>query len=51
LASGDLAAGRLLAPFGFVETDARWVLCSRRQHSDPRLPALAAWLRTALEEH
>lgn len=49
LASGDLAAGRLLAPFGFVETDARWVLCSRRQHSDPRLPALAAWLRTALE--
>lgn len=51
LASEDLAAGRLLAPFGFIETDSRWVLCSRSHHPDPRLPALAAWLRTELQTH
>ena len=44
----DIAAGRLIAPWGFVGTDARWVLCSRRDHADPRLADLAQWLTHAL---
>ena len=44
----DIAAGRLIAPWGFVETNARWALCSRREHPDPRLAELAQWLAQAL---
>lgn len=44
----DIATGRLLAPWGFVETDARWVLCTRREHVDSRAIELAGWLESAL---
>ena len=50
LVRDDLAAGRLIAPWGFVETDAQWVLCHRRGREDPRVEALAGWLRGALAE-
>ncbi|HVJ37957.1 MAG TPA: LysR family transcriptional regulator [Stenotrophomonas sp.] len=44
LVAEDLANGRLIAPWGFVYTTARWVLCSDARNSDPRIDALAAWL-------
>lgn len=50
LVRDDLAAGRLITPWGFVETDASWVLCHRRGREDARLDALAHWLRAALAE-
>ncbi|HKR75480.1 MAG TPA: LysR family transcriptional regulator [Rhodanobacter sp.] len=50
LVADDLASGRLLAPWGFRETGARWVLVSARRADDPRLAALAAWLRKELAE-
>ena len=46
----DIASGRLIAPFGFIETSARWLLCCRRDWADPRLPHLADWLRQALQD-
>ncbi|WP_101926838.1 MULTISPECIES: LysR family transcriptional regulator [Luteimonas] len=48
LVAGDIAAGRLLAPWGFVETDAHWVLATRRDDTDARLDQLTTWLRTQL---
>ena len=48
LVSEDLAAGRLVAPWGFVETQARWALVTRRRTDDPRVAMLAAWLREQL---
>jgi len=48
LVADDLANGRLIAPWGFVETDADWLLCASRRRDDPRIDALADWLRTAL---
>lgn len=50
LVRDDLAAGRLIAPWGFIETEAQWILCQRRERGDVRLDALANWLRTALAE-
>ncbi|KAB7764114.1 LysR family transcriptional regulator [Xanthomonas maliensis] len=50
LVGADLAAGRLLAPWGFVPTRARWVLCAARRNPDPRLPRLADWMRQRLAE-
>lgn len=48
LVTDDLTAGRLLAPWGFRRTAASWVLCAPRSNDDPRLPALAGWLRAQL---
>ncbi|MCD9097775.1 LysR family transcriptional regulator [Luteimonas fraxinea] len=48
LVADDLAAGRLLAPWGFVETDAQWILATRRDDDDARLDALAEWLKQEL---
>jgi len=48
LVAEDLAAGRLVAPWGFVETQARWALVTRRRTDDPRVAALATWLRGEL---
>ncbi|RPE81399.1 LysR family transcriptional regulator [Vulcaniibacterium tengchongense] len=48
LVAQDLAAGRLHAPWGFVETAGRWILCEPRRRGDPRVARLAAWLREAL---
>ncbi|MFC3549734.1 LysR family transcriptional regulator [Lysobacter cavernae] len=50
LVSEDLAAGRLLAPWGFVETSGCWALCTPRRRHDPRLAQLADWLREALTQ-
>ncbi|RDZ28812.1 LysR family transcriptional regulator [Lysobacter silvisoli] len=50
LVAADLAAGRLIAPWGFVETDARWVLCAPRRREDARVEELARWLRGELAE-
>ena len=47
LVAEDLASGRLAAPWGFVDTDAHWCLCSR-SGADARLDALAGWLRARL---
>jgi DNA-binding transcriptional LysR family regulator len=49
LVADDLATGRLLAPWGFVETDAHWVLCAPKRATDPRIDRLADWLRNALQ--
>lgn len=48
LVADDIAAGRLLAPWGFVETDAHWVLATRQDAADARIAPLAAWLRAQL---
>lgn len=49
LVAGDIAAGRLIAPWGFVETQARWCLCHRRGDAQQtRLATLAAWLKQEL---
>lgn len=48
LVADDIAAGRLLAPWGFVETGAHWVLVTPRARADARLGALADWLRQEL---
>jgi DNA-binding transcriptional LysR family regulator len=48
LVADDLAAGRLIAPWGFRATHANWVVCAPRSSADPRLAALAAWLQREL---
>lgn len=48
LVADDVAAGRLLAPWGFVETDAHWVLATRQDAADARFDSLAAWLQAQL---
>ena len=44
----DIKAGRLLAPWGFVETPASWILCTPEGAQDPRADQLAEWLQRAL---
>jgi len=48
LVQADLDAGRLVAPWGFADTGGAWALCAVRGNPDPRIPALAAWLRDEL---
>ena len=48
LVQADLDSGRLVAPWGFVDTGGHWALCSARGNADARLPALADWLRGQL---
>ncbi|MBD9468260.1 LysR family transcriptional regulator [Pseudoxanthomonas sp. PXM01] len=48
LVQADIDSGRLVAPWGFVETGGQWALCAARGNPDPRIPALAGWLRAAL---
>jgi DNA-binding transcriptional LysR family regulator len=50
LVADDLASGRLLAPWGFEATTARWILATPRRASGPWPDALAAWLRERLGE-
>ena len=50
LVADDLAAGRLVAPWGFRKTRAAWVLCAPRHSQDARLDRLAHWLRDELEQ-
>jgi DNA-binding transcriptional LysR family regulator len=48
LVAEDQSSGRLLAPWGFVPTQGRWVLASPSRAHDERIEALGAWLREAL---
>lgn len=48
LVADDLAAGRLVAPWGFVETRAQLVLWMPARQVDRRGEQLAAWLRREL---
>lgn len=48
LVADDLAAGRLLAPWGFVETPAQLSLWVPARHADARAQRLANWLRREL---
>lgn len=48
LVADDLASGRLAAPWGFVDTDAHWCLCTRAGDRDPQLAQLAAWFARQL---
>ncbi|RDI98187.1 LysR family transcriptional regulator [Dyella solisilvae] len=45
LVANDLASGRLVAPWGFHEVSAQWVLATSVRRSDPRLEPLVAWLK------
>lgn len=48
LVAEDIAAGRLAAPWGFVETEAAWCLCTRGAQGEA-VERLAGWLRRQLE--
>lgn len=48
LVADDLAAGRLVAPWGFVETSAKLALWVPARTLDKRPQQLAAWLQAAL---
>ncbi|MCY1354876.1 HTH-type transcriptional regulator TrpI [compost metagenome] len=48
LVADDLAAGRLLAPWGFVETPARLALWTPARSAERRSERLAEWLRAEL---
>jgi len=52
LVADDLAAGRLAAPWGFVETPAKLALWVPARHGpgDGRAQRLAAWLQARLEQ-
>jgi len=49
LVADDLAAGRLVAPWGFVETSAHLALWVPARRLDKRAQLLAAWLRHELQ--
>jgi DNA-binding transcriptional LysR family regulator len=49
LVADDLAAGRLVAPWGFVETSARLALWVPARRLDKRAQRLAEWLRGELD--
>ena len=49
LVADDLAAGRLLAPWGFVETPARLSYWSNARKQDPRSARLLGWLGRELQ--
>ncbi|CAN7356192.1 LysR family transcriptional regulator [Pseudomonas sp. LjRoot71] len=49
LVADDLAGGRLVAPWGFVETSARLALWVPARRLDKRAQLLAAWLRQELQ--
>jgi DNA-binding transcriptional LysR family regulator len=48
LVADDLAAGRLLAPWGFRPTRASWALCAPKRAGDARVTALSNWLQREL---
>ncbi|WP_049622912.1 LysR family transcriptional regulator [Frateuria defendens] len=50
LVADDLAAGRLVAPWGFRKTRGAWLLGAPQRAGDARLAALAAWLRAELAQ-
>jgi DNA-binding transcriptional LysR family regulator len=50
LVQDDMDAGRLLAPWGFRQTDASWVLATPRRGNDSRIEALVAWMHHELRD-
>jgi DNA-binding transcriptional LysR family regulator len=48
LVADDIATGRLIAPWGFHETLAAWVLVTPQRAQDPRADALAGWFKNEL---
>ncbi|HEX7339701.1 MAG TPA: LysR family transcriptional regulator [Rhodanobacteraceae bacterium] len=48
LVADDIAAGRLMAPWGFAATPGQWALCEPRASHGPRLDKLADWVRREL---
>lgn len=48
LVTEDLAAQRLIAPWGFIETQAAWVLATPPRSRDSRVAELAQWLKNEL---
>jgi DNA-binding transcriptional LysR family regulator len=48
LVADDLVNGRLIAPWGFVDTEGCWALCTAGNREDPRVSQLADWLRKQL---
>ena len=48
LVADELRSGRLVAPWGFVQTDGHWALCTPAGRGDARTAALADWLRSQL---
>lgn len=51
LVADDLSAGRLVAPWGFAQMSANWILAVPQRAADARSAALVAWLRRELETH
>jgi DNA-binding transcriptional LysR family regulator len=51
LVADDLAAGRLVAPWGFAQTSANWILAIPQRSSDARSSSLVAWMQRELETH
>lgn len=49
LVQTDLDSGRLVAPWGFNETGGQWALCTTLGNDDPRIHALARWMRGELD--
>jgi len=50
LVADDLASGRLVAPWGFEDIRAQWILATSTRVSDPRADMLAEWLKKAFAE-
>lgn len=50
LVADDLAAGRLVAPWGFAATGAHWALCTPRSTHNRQINALGEWLEQALTQ-
>lgn len=48
LVQDDINAGRLLAPWGFRQTDASWILATPRRRNGSRIDDLVAWMRNEL---
>ncbi|RAO77789.1 LysR family transcriptional regulator [Dyella jiangningensis] len=51
LVADDLASGRLVAPWGFVDSSAQWVLATPSRMPAERSEALARWLKTEFNRH
>lgn len=48
LVADDVKEGRLLAPWGFIETRASWVFAVPQRGHDPRADALMQWFKNEL---
>jgi len=51
LVADDLASGRLVAPWGFIDSPAQWVLATPSRMPAERSEALARWLKAEFNRH